>query len=334
MLRILTCFGYGYDKDGYYDKPERHSAAMRKDRFVSFNYSMTMAMSTKHLLIPAQLKKVSHWMKRIELQLDPTRVEYLPPIPNPGRIFCVGVNYFNRNEEYQDESKPPAYPSIFMRTPQSFVGHNQQIVLPKESEQFDYEGEIAIVIGAPGRRIPRSQARKYMAGLTILNDVSVRDWMRHGKFNVTQGKNWDQSGAMGPWIETDLESLDLGNLRIETRVNGELRQSDTTANMLFPFDYLVSYISTFTQLQLGDIIATGTPTGAGARMKPPRWLKHGDTVDVSVDGIGTLSNQVCDEAKYKREEEHTLWDFYGGWGDDPSTTGMGLPQLPKGKKGK
>ena len=124
--------------------------------------------------------------------------------------------------------------------------------------------------------------------MTIVNEGSVRDWMRHGKFNVTQGKNFDQSGSVGPWIETDIPDV----LRVETRVNGEVRQSDTTASMIFDFRRLIEYISTFCTLLPGDIIATGTPTGAGARFDPPRWLKAGDIVEVNVEGVGTLRNPV------------------------------------------
>jgi len=221
-------------------------------------------------------------------------ISYAPPITNPQKIICIGVNYVNRNEEYDDTTLPP-YPSVFMRTPGSLVGHLQSIVRPPESEQFDYEGEIAIVIGKPGRRITQDNAEAHIAGLTILQEGSVRDWMRHGKFNVTQGKNFDRSGAVGPWLVTADEFDNYDNLTVTTRVNGEQRQHDTTANLLFSFSYLISYLSTFTGLQTGDIISTGTPTGAGARFDPPRFLVPGDEVAVEVPGIGLLRNTVVDE---------------------------------------
>ena len=221
-------------------------------------------------------------------------ISYAPPITNPQKIICIGVNYVNRNEEYDDTTLPP-YPSVFMRTPGSLVGHLQSIVRPPESEQFDYEGEIAIVIGKPGRRITQENAEAHIAGLTILQEGSVRDWMRHGKFNVTQGKNFDRSGAVGPWLVTADEFDNYDNLTVTTRVNGEQRQHDTTANLLFSFSYLISYLSTFTGLQTGDIISTGTPTGAGARFDPPRFLVPGDEVTVEVPGIGLLRNTVVDE---------------------------------------
>ena len=221
-------------------------------------------------------------------------ISYTPPITNPQKIICIGVNYVNRNEEYDDTALPP-YPSVFLRTPGSLVGHLQSIVRPPESEQFDYEGEIAIVIGKPGRRITQENAEAHIAGLTILQEGSVRDWMRHGKFNVTQGKNFDRSGAVGPWLVTADEFDNYDNLTVTTRVNGEQRQHDTTANLLFSFSYLISYLSTFTGLQTGDIISTGTPTGAGARFDPPRFLVPGDEVAVEVPGIGLLRNTVVDE---------------------------------------
>ena len=222
-------------------------------------------------------------------------IEHLPPIRDPEKILCVGVNYANRNAEYRDQSAAPEWPSLFMRTPGSLVGHLAAILRPRESEQFDYEGEIVLVIGRAGRRIPREAAMDHVAGLTIMNEGSVRDWLRHGKFNVTQGKNFDRSGAIGPAMVTAESWPDLAGLRITTRVNGEVRQDDTVANIIFPFDYLVSYISTFTELKPGDLISTGTPTGAGARFTPPRWLKPGDIVEVEVPGIGVLRNPVAED---------------------------------------
>ena len=214
------------------------------------------------------------------------------PITNPTRIYCIGVNYMNRNEEYKDNSDAPKYPSVFVRNPRSFVAHGQALEIPVESEQLDYEGEIVLVIGKPGRRISQTDAIDHVAGLTVMNEGTIRDWVRHGKFNVTPGKNWDKSGGIGPWIETDLSEVDVTDMRVETRVNGELRQSDTTASMAFPFARIIEYLSTFGTLETGDLIATGTPTGAGARFDPPIWLRAGDVVEVSVPGIGTLCNSV------------------------------------------
>lgn len=240
-------------------------------------------------LAPArQAMEQGHDHKLSEVTLD-------LPITNPTRVYCIGVNYMNRNEEYKDGSAAPPYPSVFVRNPRSFSAHGQDIWRPAESEQLDYEGEIVLVIGKAGRRIGQSDAMDHVAGLTIMNEGTIRDWLRHGKFNVTQGKNWDRSGGLGPWIETDLGDINVNDMMIETRVNGEIRQSDTTASMAFPFARLVEYVSTFGTLEPGDLIATGTPTGAGARFDPPHWLTPGDVVEVHVEGIGTLSNTVADE---------------------------------------
>ena len=217
------------------------------------------------------------------------------PVARPGKIVCVGVNYAERNEEYRDGSERPKWPSLFMRTPGSLVAHGEPILRPPESAQLDYEGEIAIVVGRAGRRIPRARAAAHVAGLTCLNEGTIRDWLRHGKFNVTQGKNFEATGAIGPWIATT-DALDgFGRLRVTTRVNGEVRQDDTTGRLMFPFDHLVEYVSTFMRLEPGDVISTGTPTGAGARFEPPRWLVPGDVVEVEVSGVGTLRNRVEDE---------------------------------------
>jgi 5-carboxymethyl-2-hydroxymuconate isomerase len=218
----------------------------------------------------------------------------LPPVAAPEKIICVGVNYAYRNEEYRDGSTAPAYPSLFVRFPGSFVGHNHPIVRPKESEQLDYEGEIVLVIGRDGRHIPRERAADYIAGLTLANEGTVRDWLRHAKFNVTPGKNFDSSGSIGPWIVPTSE-IDLSRpLQLTTKVNGEVRQNDSTASIMFDFGRLIEYISSFTTLRVGDLILTGTPAGAGGRFDPPRWLKPGDVVEVEVPEIGTLRNTVTD----------------------------------------
>ena len=228
-----------------------------------------------------------------DFTLDQVTLEL--PLPDPSKILCIGVNYMNRNAEYQDGSQAPTYPSLFMRSALSFAPHDAPILRPPESDQFDYEGEIVLVIGKRGRRISQEDAMDHVAGLTIMNEGSIRDWLRHAKFNVTQGKNFDRSGSIGPWIETDLSAIDVTDMTVTTRVNGEQRQHDTTANMAFPFARIIEYVSTFATLMPGDLIATGTPTGAGARFDPPKWLVPGDVVEVEVEGVGTLSNTVQDE---------------------------------------
>ncbi|MBX3539477.1 MAG: fumarylacetoacetate hydrolase family protein [Chelatococcus sp.] len=226
----------------------------------------------------------------------PNEIRYRIPVPDADKIICIGVNYPDRNAEYKDGSDAPKYPSMFLRTRGSFTGHGEPLMLPPESPQFDYEGEIVVVIGKAGRRIARENALSHIFGVSICNEGSVRDWMRHAKFNVTQGKNFEKSGSIGPWIVPVGEAGELKELRVSSFVNDELRQDDVAGRMLFPLDYLISYISAFTALLPGDIIVTGTPTGSGARFDPPRYLVDGDVVRVSVSGIGTLENRVQREA--------------------------------------
>jgi 5-carboxymethyl-2-hydroxymuconate isomerase len=233
----------------------------------------------------------------LEVDYKAEEVEFLPPISNPGKIACVGVNYANRNAEYKDGSEAPKYPSLFIRTPDSFTGHNLPLIRPPESHKLDYEGEIVIIIGKEGRRIAEEDAYDHIAGLTIMNEGTLRDWVRHAKFNVTQGKNFIHSGSIGPWMVTadEFTPEQFENMRVTTKVNGEIRQDDTTASMMFPFKYIISYFSKFFHLKPGDVIATGTPNGAGARFEPPRYLAPGDIVEISVEGVGTLVNGVKDE---------------------------------------
>ena len=215
-------------------------------------------------------------------------------LPRPGKIICIGVNYGGRSAEYA-EDRGDSYPSVFVRFPETLVGHEQALLRPPESEQLDYEGEIVVVIGTGGRRIGVEQARSHIAGVTLGNEGTIRDWVRHGRFNVTQGKNWHRSGSIGPWLVTLDEIGDLDSLHLTTRVNGELRQDDLAANMRFGIEYQIHYLSTFVGLEAGDVIFTGTPTGAGARFDPPVWLKPGDVVEVTVPEIGTLRNPIRDE---------------------------------------
>ncbi|MDH4040911.1 MAG: fumarylacetoacetate hydrolase family protein [Gammaproteobacteria bacterium] len=231
----------------------------------------------------------------LEADMDLADIRYLPPISTPEKIACIGVNYANRNSEYRDDSEDPEWPSLFMRTIDSFTGHDQPLWRPPESHQLDYEGEIVMVIGKAGHRIPQARALEHVAGLTLMNEGTLRDWVRHAKFNVTQGKNFVHSGSIGPWLVSADEFAGYDALTLTTRVNGEQRQHDTTANLMFPFAYLVSYLSTFFILKPGDLISTGTPLGAGARFDPPRYLAPGDEVEVEVDGIGLLRNGVIDD---------------------------------------
>jgi 2-keto-4-pentenoate hydratase/2-oxohepta-3-ene-1,7-dioic acid hydratase in catechol pathway len=226
----------------------------------------------------------------------PDAVTWLPPIPAPEKIICIGVNYPDRNAEYKDGSDAPKYPSMFMRTPRSFVGHETPLVRPRASAQLDYEGELALVIGKAGRHIPEGAALDHIAAITLCNEGTIRDWVRHAKFNVTQGKNFDCTGSLGPWIVPYTDESQIADIRLTTRVNGETRQDDRTGRLIFGFRHLINYISTFTTLVPGDVIVTGTPTGAGARFDPPRYLKPGDIIEIEAEGLGVLRNGVVDEA--------------------------------------
>jgi len=233
----------------------------------------------------AQGRAVSHTDFQFEMVL-----------PNAPRILCVGVNFPDRNAEYKDGSDTPKYMSLFPRFASGFTGHNRPLIRPPENHTLDYEGEVAIVIGKAGRRITQANAYDHIAAVTICNEGTIRDWVRHAKFNVTQGKNWDRSAALGPWLVPFEDTAQLDEARIITRVNGEVRQDDVLSRMMHPIRREIEYISTFMTLQPGDIIVTGTPTGAGARFDPPRYLAPGDVVEVEVNGIGTLRNTVEDEA--------------------------------------
>jgi 2-keto-4-pentenoate hydratase/2-oxohepta-3-ene-1,7-dioic acid hydratase in catechol pathway len=224
-----------------------------------------------------------------------TRFTWQIPIPAPEKIICVGVNYPDRNSEYKDGQDAPPNMSLFVRFPRSFTGHEQALIRPKASDQLDYEGEVAVVIGTGGRHIPEDTALSHVAALTLCNEGTLRDWVRHAKFNVTQGKNFDRSGAIGPWLVPYTHPAQITDIRLQTRVNGETRQDDRTGRMIFPVARQIAYISTFTTLVPGDIIITGTPTGAGARMDPPQFLKPGDVIEVEAEGIGILRNTVEDE---------------------------------------
>ena len=224
-----------------------------------------------------------------------TDFQYEMVMPNAHRILCVGVNFPDRNAEYKDGSEQPKFMSLFPRFASGFTGHDRPLIRPPESPQLDYEGEVAIVIGKGGRRITQADSYDHIAALTICNEGTIRDWVRHAKFNVTQGKNWDKSGAIGPWLVPFTDPAQLEDARIITRVNGEVRQDDVLSRMMHPIRREIEYISTFMTLEPGDIIVTGTPTGSGARLDPPQFLKPGDVVEIEVNTIGILRNTIEDE---------------------------------------
>jgi len=217
------------------------------------------------------------------------KVTFVPVIPNPGKIVCVGLNYEeHRVETGRDKTENPA---LFIRVAESQVGHDQPIVMPRESTNLDFEGEIAVVIGKRGRRVAEQDAWKHVAGYACYNDGSVRDWQRH-TLQWTAGKNFSRTGAFGPWMVTRSEIADDEELTLETRLNGQVMQHATTAQMIHKIPRQIAYISTFTSLEPGDVIVTGTPGGVGARRNPPVWMKPGDTVEVEVSKVGVLVNTI------------------------------------------
>jgi 2-keto-4-pentenoate hydratase/2-oxohepta-3-ene-1,7-dioic acid hydratase in catechol pathway len=227
-------------------------------------------------------------------------VELLPPIPDPPAIWCVGVNYDEHREETGRE--PTKYPTLFLRIAASQVGHGQAMVRPKASVELDYEGELAVVIGKPGRHIPESEAMSHVAGYSCYNDGSVRDWQRH----TTQfgpGKNFHRTGAFGPWLVTADELRDPYRQTLVTRVNGDELQRTEIGAMTFKIEFLIHYLSTVYELRPGDVISTGTPGGVGSKRKPPRFLKAGDRVEVEISGIGILSNPVVEESSTRAQGE-------------------------------
>ena len=214
---------------------------------------------------------------------------WLPVIPRPGKIICVGLNYENHRKE--TGRAIVGNPTIFTRFADSQTGHRTPIIAPPESIQLDYEGELAVVIGRAGRRIPAADALDYVAGYSCYNDGSIRDWQAH-TIQFIPGKNWPETGAFGPWLVTPDEFGALGPQRLQTRLNGELMQSATLADMIFPVPKLIEYISTFTPLSPGDVIVSGTPGGVGVKRDPQVFMKPGDSVEVEIDGIGTLVNVI------------------------------------------
>ena len=219
-------------------------------------------------------------------------VEFLPSIPNPDKVLCVGINYRPHVEEMGRQV--PERPMIFVRFAGGQVGHRQPVLRPAESERYDFEGELAVVIGRPARRVPSSDALDVIAGYSCFMDGSVRDWQNHTS-QFTPGKNFHRSGAMGPFLVTRDEVPDVTALTLETRVNGQIMQRGALHELIFDIPALIEYCSTFTELLPGDVIATGTPGGVGAARTPPVWLRDGDRVTVEIAGVGRLENTVRDE---------------------------------------
>ncbi len=218
-----------------------------------------------------------------EIALDPV-------IPNPAKILCVGLNYKTHVLEVGREL--PTHPSVFSRLHNTLIAHGEAMIRPRASTNFDFEGELAVIVGRGGRHIAEADALSHVAGYTCFNDGSVRDFQRH---SVTAGKNFPDTGPLGPWMVTADEIPDPTRLTVATRLNGAEVQRDSVAHMIFPIPRIIAYLSTFAELEPGDVIATGTPHGVGLGRTPPLWMKAGDTIEVEIDGVGTLRNTIVDE---------------------------------------
>lgn len=219
-------------------------------------------------------------------------VEFLPPIRDPGKLICVGLNYKTHVQETGNTEGPN--PSIFVRFADSVVGHGQPMVKPRLSDKFDYEGELAVVIGRPAWRVSTADALGVVAGYACFNDGSVRDFQRHTS-QWTPGKNFRASGAFGPWVVTTDEIPDPTRLTLSTRLNGREMQRATTDLLIYTIPVIVAYVTSFTPLAPGDVIATGTPGGVGSRRTPPVWMHKGDEIEVDISSIGILRNPIVEE---------------------------------------
>jgi 2-keto-4-pentenoate hydratase/2-oxohepta-3-ene-1,7-dioic acid hydratase in catechol pathway len=249
--------------------------------------------NVKQILRDGALGQLGDLIADLPADLSLDEIEFLPCVPNPGKVLCIGVNYKKHVLEMGRDL--PEYPWVFTRFADSLVGHGANMIRPASvSDHYDFEGELAVIIGHAAHRVAAADAFDFVAGYSCLNDGSIRDYQRHsGQF--TPGKNFLQSGSLGPWLATQDEIEDIENLHLETRLNDKVMQSASTGDLIFDIPSLIEYCSTFTRLEPGDIIATGTPGGVGAARTPPVWMKPGDTVEISISGIGVLRNTIVDE---------------------------------------
>jgi len=246
----------------------------------------------KSLLEGDGLDDAHEIVRGAKADIAPALVTFLPVIPNADKYLCVGLNYRAHLAELGRTSEE--HPTLFLRMPNSHVGHLEPMIRPKASERFDFEGELAIVIGKGGRHIPKDKAMECVAGYSIYNDGSIRDYQRHTQ-QYTPGKNFYRSGAFGPWLVTADEIPNPRAMRLTTTLNGTKVQDTLIEDLMFSIEEIIAYASIFTPLMPGDVIATGTPGGVGGARKPPLWMKPGDIIEVEVSGVGVLRNPICDE---------------------------------------
>jgi 2-keto-4-pentenoate hydratase/2-oxohepta-3-ene-1,7-dioic acid hydratase in catechol pathway len=238
------------------------------------------------------LGRIAEWTAKQRPSVTLDSIAFLPVVPDPRKILCIGINYRSHVEEAGREI--PTQPMVFTRYADSQTGHLQPIIRPAVSTKLDFEGELAIIIGRHARHVTADRALDYVAGYSCYNDGSVRDWQRHTS-QFTPGKNFPQTGGFGPWLVTTDEIPDPSKLTLTTRLNGEVVQHATTDDLIFPAAQLIEYCSTFTPLYPGDVIITGTTGGVGAFRQPPLWMQPGDAVEVEISDIGVLRNTITDE---------------------------------------
>ena len=246
----------------------------------------------KQAIAGGKFARIAEWVATVTQRIALDQVEFLAVIPDPAKILCVGINYLSHVKETGREV--PKHPMIFTRFADSQVAHGQPIIRPTASEKLDFEGELAVIIGRTARHVKEENAYDYVAGYSCYNDGSVRDWQKHS-IQFIPGKNFPSTGGFGPWMVTADELGDPSQLTLVTRLNGNIVQEAKTDDFIFSIPKLIEYCSTFTELQPGDVIITGTTGGVGAFREPPLWMKHGDVVEVEISKIGTLHNRVVDE---------------------------------------
>tara|TARA_B100000287_G_scaffold160775_2_gene151656 strand:+ start:4244 stop:5092 length:849 start_codon:yes stop_codon:yes gene_type:complete len=248
--------------------------------------------SVKDILRLNLIEKAKEYIKNKDAEISISEITFLPVIPDPEKIFCIGLNY----QEHKKETGRPDVknPTIFTRFANTQTGHLQPLVKPNFSDRFDYEGELAITIGKGGRFIKEKNALEHIAGYSCYNDGSIRDFQRHTS-QFTPGKNFPATGPFGPYLVTPDEVGDYKKLPIETRLNGKIMQKAKLSDLIFPIPKLINYISTFTTLTTGDVIVTGTPGGVGDRREPPVYMKPGDVVEVDIGKVGVLMNFITED---------------------------------------
>jgi 2-keto-4-pentenoate hydratase/2-oxohepta-3-ene-1,7-dioic acid hydratase in catechol pathway len=264
--------------------------AVEGDRVADFG---AIAGPDEHDLVAAlKLGAIPALAAEAPFDVPLNQVELLPVVTNPGKIFCVGHNYETHRQE--TGRAKVGHPSIFTRFADTLTPHDGPIIRPRVSTSLDYEGELAIVIGKGGRHIAEAEAMDHVAGFACANDASVRDWQWHTQ-QFTPGKNFPSTGGLGPWLVTPDEITDLPAVTVTTRLNGEVMQHASLADLIFPLPTIIAYLSAFTPLSPGDLILTGTPGGVGAKREPPVWMKAGDVIEVEITGVGLLKNTIIDE---------------------------------------